>query len=119
MKLNSWKYLPKKTTVQPRCFIDDLYTLNNDGCLEENNSIGRNYPQELKLNQENQSDDKVTFLDMEEKLYLPASKLRHMTKAMHSSLKLLITWTFPVISLPNQYMEFSHPKSFNMLGSLQ
>ena len=44
-------------------------------------------------------------------------KLRHMTKEMLSSLKLLITLTFLVISLPNQHMEFSHPKSFVMLGS--
>ena len=40
-----------------------------------------------------------------------------MTKEMLSSLKLLITLTFLVISLPNQHMEFSHPKSFVMLGS--
>ena len=49
---------------------------------------------------------------------MPASKLRQMTKEMHSSLKLLITLTFLVISLPNQHMEFSHPKSFVMLGSV-
>ena len=48
---------------------------------------------------------------------MPASKLRHMTKEMHSSLKLSITLTFLVISLPNQHIEFSHPKSFVMLGS--
>ena len=50
-------------------------------------------------------------------LKITASKLRHMTKEMLSSLKLLITLTFLVISLPNQHMEFSHPKSFLMLGS--
>ena len=41
----------------------------------------------------------------------------HMTKEMLSSLKLLITLTFLVISPPNQHMVFSHPKSFVMLGS--
>ena len=51
-----------------RHFIDDLHTLNNDGHLEENNNMGRIYPQELKLNQENQNDDKATFLDLEEQL---------------------------------------------------
>ena len=48
---------------------------------------------------------------------MPALKLRHMTNEMHSSLKLLITLTFLVISLPNQHMEFSYPNSFIMLGS--
>ena len=56
-------------------------------------------------------------LTWKNKLKMPASKLRHMTKEMLSSVKLLITLTFLVISLPNQYMEFSHPKSFVMLGS--
>ena len=51
-----------------RRFTDDLHTLNNDGHLEENNNVGRIYPQELKLNQENQNDDKATFLDMEEQI---------------------------------------------------
>ena len=49
---SSWKCSPKKTTVH---FIDDLHTLNNDGHLEENNNMGRIYPQELKLNQENKN----------------------------------------------------------------
>ena len=56
-------------------------------------------------------------LTWKNKLKMPALKLRHMTKEMLSSLKLLITLTFLVISLPNQHMEFSHPKSFVMLGS--
>ena len=47
-----------------RHFIDDLHTLNNDGHLEENTNMGRIYPQELKLNQENQNDDKATHLDL-------------------------------------------------------
>ena len=51
-----------------RRFIDDLLTLNSDGHLEENNNMGRIYPQELKLNQENQNDDKATFLDLEEQI---------------------------------------------------
>ena len=51
-----------------RRVIDDLHTLNNDGHLEENNSISRIYSQELKLNQENQNDDKATFLDLEEQV---------------------------------------------------
>ena len=42
--------------------------LNNDGHLEENNNMGRIYPQELKLNQENKNDDKATFLDLEEQI---------------------------------------------------
>ena len=48
---------------------------------------------------------------------LSTSKLRHTTKEMHSSLKLLITLTFLVIFLPNQHMGFSHPMSIVMLGS--
>ena len=56
-------------------------------------------------------------LTWKNKLKMPALKLRHMTKEMLSSLKLLIALTFLVISLPNQHMEFSHPKSFVMLGS--
>ena len=51
-----------------RRFIDYLHTLNNDGHLEENNNMGRIYPQELKLNQENQNDDKATFLGLEEQI---------------------------------------------------
>ena len=108
---------PAKKFNYTKRFIDDLHTLNNVGHLEENNNMGRIYPQELKLNQENQNDDKATFLDLEEQIKMPASKLRHMTKEMHSSLKLLIALTFLAISLPNQHMEFSHPKSFVMLGS--
>ena len=49
-------------------FIDDLHTLNNDGHLEENNNMGRIYPPKLKLNQENQNDDKATFLDLGEQI---------------------------------------------------
>ena len=56
-------------------------------------------------------------LTWKNKLKMSASKLRHMTKEMLSNLKLLITLTFLVLSLPNQHMEFSHPKSFVMLGS--
>ena len=36
---------------------------------------------------------------------------------LHLILKLLITLIFLVISIPNQHMEFSQPKSFVMLGS--
>ena len=123
--LTKENYSAAKKVNYTRRFIDELHTLNNDGHLDENNNMGSIYPQELKLNQENQNDDKATFLDLEEqikltwknKLKMPASKLRHMTKEMHSSLKLLITLTFLIISLPNQHMEFSHPKSFVMLGS--
>ena len=60
---------------------------------------------------------KQQTLTWKNKLKMPALKLRHMTKEMLSSLKLLITLTFLVISLPNQHMEFSHPKSFVTLGS--
>ena len=99
-------------------FIDELHTLNNDGHLEENNNMGRIYPQELKLNQENQNDDKATFLDLKEQIKDACIEVTwHMTKEMLSSLKLLITLTFLVISLPNQHMELSHHKSFVMLGS--
>ena len=49
-------------------------------------------------------------------LNFDASKLSHMTEEMHTSLRLLITLTFLVISQRNQRMEFSHPKSFAMLG---
>ena len=38
------------------------------GHLEDNNNMGRIYPQQLKLNQENKNDDKATFLDLEEQI---------------------------------------------------
>ena len=57
--------------------------------------MGWIYPLELKLNQENQNDDKATFLDLEEQII---DYYRHMTKQLHSSLKVLITLTFLVIS---------------------
>ena len=95
--LTKENYSAAKKFNYTRRFIDDLHTLNNDGHLEENNNRGRIYPHELKLNQENQNDDKATFLDLEEQI----------KDAL----------TFLVISLPNQHMEFSYPKSFVMLGS--
>ena len=64
--LTKENYSAAKKFNYTRRFIDDLHTLNNDGHLEENNNKGRIYPQELKLNQENQNDDKATFLDLEE-----------------------------------------------------
>ena len=85
-----------------RCFMDDLHILHNGGHLEENNNIGIISPEELNLNQENQNNDKATFLELEEQ---------------DLSSKILITLTFMVIPLSNQHMEFSHPNSFNMLGS--
>ena len=48
--------------------VSSVHTLNNDGHLEENNKMGRIYPQELKLDQEKQNDDKATFLDLEEQI---------------------------------------------------
>ena len=63
--LSKENYSAAKKFNYTRRFIDDLHTLNNDGHLEENNNMGRMYPQELKLNQENQNDDKATFLDLE------------------------------------------------------
>ena len=66
--LTKENYSAAKTLNYTRRFIDDLHTLNNDGHLEENNNMGRIYPQELKLNQENQNDDKATFLDLEEQI---------------------------------------------------
>ena len=110
--------LTKENYSAAKKFIDDLHTLNNDGHLEENNNMGRIYPQELILNQENQNDDKATFLHLEEQIKDVCIKVKTYDKReMHSSLKLLINLTFLVISLPNQHMEFSHPKSFVMLGS--
>ena len=49
-----------------RRYIDDLNTLNNDGHMEEYHKNGRIYPTEMQLNQENDNDDKATFLDLEE-----------------------------------------------------
>ena len=66
--LTKENYSAAKKLNYTRRFIDDLHTLNNDGHLEENNNMGRIYPQELKLNQENQNDDKATFLDLEEQI---------------------------------------------------
>ena len=67
--LSVWEnYSAAKKFNYTRRFIDDLHTLNNDGHLEENNNMGRIYPQELKLNQENQNDDKASFLDLEEQI---------------------------------------------------
>ena len=51
-----------------RRYIDDLNTLNNDGQLEKYHKEGRIYPAEMKLNQENESNHKATFLDMEEEI---------------------------------------------------
>ena len=48
-----------------RRFIGGLHTLNNDGHSGENKNMGRIYPQELKLSQENQDDDKATPLDLD------------------------------------------------------
>ena len=59
-------YSAAKKFNYTRRFIDDLHTLNNDGRLEENNNKGRIHRQWLKLNQENQNDDKATFIDPEE-----------------------------------------------------
>ena len=61
-------YSAAKKFNYTRRFIGDLHTLNKDGHLEENNNMGRIYPPELKLNQENQNDDKATFLDLEEQI---------------------------------------------------
>ena len=66
--LTKENYSAAKKFNYTRRFIDDLHTLNNDWHLEENNSMGRIYPQALKLNQENQNDDKATFLDLEEQI---------------------------------------------------
>ena len=66
--LTKENYSAAKKFNYTRRFIDDLHTLNNDGHLEENNNMGRIYPQELKLNQENKNDDKATFLDLEEQI---------------------------------------------------
>ena len=65
--LTKENYSAAKKFNYTRRFIDDLHTLNDDGHLEENN-MGRIYPQELKLNQENQNDDKAIFLDLEERI---------------------------------------------------
>ena len=66
--LTKENYSAAKKFNYTRRFIDDLHTLNYDGHLEENNNMGRIYPQELKLNQENQNNDKATFLDLEEQI---------------------------------------------------
>ena len=63
--LTKENYSAAKKFNYTRRFIDDLH---NDGHLEENNNRGRIYPQELKLNQEHQNDDKATFLDLEEQI---------------------------------------------------
>ena len=75
-KLTNKKYSAANKFNYTRCFLDGLHTLNNDGHSEENNNIGKIYPQVFILNQENQNDDKGTFLDQEELLKMPASKLR-------------------------------------------
>ena len=62
--LTKKNYSAAKKFNYTRRFIDDLHTLNNDGHLEESNNMVRIYPPELKLNQENQNDDKATFLDL-------------------------------------------------------
>ena len=64
--LTKENYSAAKKFNYTRRFTDDLHALNSDGHLEENNKMGRIYPQELKLNQENQNNDKTTFLDLEE-----------------------------------------------------
>ena len=46
-----------------RRYIDDLVTLNNDGHLQAN--VRRIYPEELKLNKENENNKVATFLDIE------------------------------------------------------
>ena len=66
--LTKENYSAAKKFNYTRRFIDDLHTLNNDGHSEENNNMGRIYPQVLKLNQDNQNDDKTTFLDLEEQI---------------------------------------------------
>ena len=66
--LTKENYSAAKKFSYTRPFIDDLHTLNNDGHLEENNNMGRIYPQELKLDQENQNDDEATFLNLEEQI---------------------------------------------------
>ena len=66
--LTKENYSAAKKFNYTRHFIDDLHTFNNDGHLEENNNMGRIYPQELKLNQQNHNDDKATFLDLEEQI---------------------------------------------------
>ena len=58
---------PRSSTA-PDVFVDDLHTLNDDGQLEENSNLGRIYPQEIKLNQENQNDDKAAFFDLEDQI---------------------------------------------------
>ena len=62
--LTKENYSAAKKFNYTRRFIDDLHTLSNDGHLKENNNMGRIYPPELKLNQENQNDDKATFFDL-------------------------------------------------------
>ena len=63
--LTKENYSAAKKFNYTRRFIDALHTLNNDGHLEENNNMGRIYPQELKLNQENQNDDFLEFWILE------------------------------------------------------
>ena len=46
--LTKENYSAAKKFNYTRRFIDDLHTLNNDWHLEENNSMGRIYPQELR-----------------------------------------------------------------------
>ena len=43
-------------------YIDDLFTLNNDGAMNE--LMDSIYPPELKLNKENDDDSHTTFLDL-------------------------------------------------------
>ena len=63
--LTKENYSAAKKFNYTRRFIDALHTLNNDGHLEESNNMGRIYPQELKLNQENQNDDFLEFWILE------------------------------------------------------
>ena len=115
--LTKEKYSAAKKFNYTRHFIDDLHTLNNDGHLEENNYMGRIYPPELKLNQENQNDDKATFLDLEEQIKDACIEVKTYDKRDAFKFEIINYPDLSGISLPNQHMEFSHPKSFVMLGS--
>ena len=109
--LTKENYSAAKKFNYTRRFIDDLHTLNNDGHLEENNNMGRIYPLKLKLNQENQNDDKATFLDLEEQIKDACIEVKTYDKRDAFKFEII---NYPDLSgnIPtNQHMEFSHTKS--------
>ena len=79
-KLTKENYGAAKKFNNTRRYIDDLHTINNDGYLEVYNSEGSLYPKEMKLNKENDQDQKATFLDLEEEIENKVIKVKTFDK---------------------------------------